>query len=73
MYTLQNKTRLAQQQLLLSGSANKRQLIDLIVGDLMTHKDSLSGTLIVTGSDPVPIQITHGTVSRRIDMMKIIL
>jgi len=39
-------------------------LIDLILADLEAHKDVLNGTLVVTGNDPVPIQINEGVVSK---------
>ena len=47
---------------------NKKQLIELIVADLVSHKDVLKGKLIVTGNDPIPVEISQGAVSRRVEM-----
>ena len=49
-------------------SSNKEQLIDLILTELIYHKDMLNGKLLITGNDPVLIQINQGVVSRRDDM-----
>lgn len=68
MYTLRPTARLPLQKVLLTVSSNKKQLIDLIVDDLVAHKDVLTASLVVTGNDPVPVQISRGVVTRREDM-----
>ena len=35
---------------------------------LVSHKDVLTGKLIVTGNDPIPVEISQGVVSRRVEM-----
>lgn len=67
-YTLRPAAKLPSQKVVLTVSRNKKQLIDLIQADLMTHKDILDGKLVMTGNDPVPIQIYKGVVTRRDDM-----
>lgn len=69
VYTLRNTTRLPQQKVVLTVTDNKAQLIDLIVQDLLLHKnDFTQHRLIVTGSDDVPLQLYNGTVEKRQDM-----
>ena len=69
VYSLLTTTRLPPQSLLLSESSNKKQLIELITSELMTHGDTVYGTLIITGTHPVPIQIQSGILSQRVDLM----
>ena len=64
VYTLRPPARLPAQKVVLTVSSNKTQLIDLILADLEAHKDVLNGKLVVTGNDPVPIQIYQGVVSK---------
>ena len=45
-------------------SRNKKQLLDLISEDFISHNRKL----VITGNDPVPVQIEQGVVSRREDM-----
>lgn len=68
VYTLRPAARLPPQKVVLTVSNNKKQLIDLILADLESHKDMLNGKLVTTGNNPVPVQINHGDVSRRDDM-----
>ena len=42
---------------MLKVSQNKKQLIELVIGDVLIKKDSINGKLVVTGSDPVPVEI----------------
>jgi hypothetical protein len=49
-------------------SSNKKQLIQLILEDLISHKDVLKAKLVVTGNDPTPVEINSGVVIRRQDM-----
>ena len=42
--------------------------MELIVQDLMSHKDTLDGRIIVTGENPIPIEICAATISQREDM-----
>lgn len=67
-YSLRPTTKLPQQKVLLTVSSNKKQLITLILDDLVSHKDSFRSKLIVTGNDPTPVEISQGTVTRRGDM-----
>ena len=67
---------LPSQTVLLSVTANKSQLINFIVEDLKNHKNDLVlHPLIVTGPDPVPIEIVgpsrdsvHGEIIKRNDL-----
>ena len=48
---------------------NKVQLIDLICDDMAFHKDDISQhKLVLTGSDPVPVEINRGVIIKRQDM-----
>ena len=69
MYSLRPTAKLPSQKVVLTVSCNKKQLIDLILTELIYHKDMLNGKLVITGNDPVPIQINQGVVSRRDDMI----
>ena len=69
MYSLRPTAKLPSQKVVLTVSCNKKQLIDLILTELIYHKDMLNGKLVITGNDPVPIQINQGVVSRRNDMI----
>ena len=68
VYTLRPPARLPSQKVVLTVSSNKKQLIDLISADLVSHKDMFNSKLVITGNDPVPVQINEGVVSRRDDM-----
>ena len=68
VYSLCPTAKLPSQKVVLTVSSNKGQLIDLILTELIYHKDMLIGKLMITGNDPVPIQINQGVVSRRDDM-----
>ena len=65
VYTLRPVTRLPSQKAILTVSRNKKQLIDLILADLVSNKDMFNKKLVITGNDPVPVQIEEGVVSRR--------
>ena len=61
------------QKVVLTDIENKRQLIALIVEDLCENvsfpeRVNINRRLVVTGEDPVPIEITKATKSRRRDM-----
>ena len=48
---------------------NKVHLIDLICEDMAFHKDDISQHKpVLTGSDPVPVEINRGVIIRRQDM-----
>ena len=47
---------------------SKKQLVDLISEDLISHKDVYNNKFIITENDPVPVQIEQGIVRRREDM-----
>ena len=68
MYSLRPTAKLPSQKGVLTVSSNTKQLIELILTELIYHKDTLNGKLVITGNDPVPIQINQGVVSRRDDM-----
>ena len=38
------------------------------MADLVSHKNVLKGKLIVTGNDPIPVEISQGAVSRIVEM-----
>ena len=68
MYSLRPTAKLPSQKVVLTVSSKKKQLIDLILTELIYHKDMVNGKLVITGNDPVPIQINQGVVSRSDDM-----
>ena len=69
IYTLRNAAHLPPQKVILTVTSNKAQLISLICEDLISHKeDIVQHKLVVTGSDPVPVEINNGVVIRRQDM-----
>ena len=68
-YTLRNTTRLPPQKVMLTVTRNKVQLIDLICEDMAFHKEYFSQhKLVLTGSDPVPVEINSGVIIKRQDM-----
>ena len=70
VYSLTNTTRLPAQCVILTVSKNKAQLIDIIVDDLKLHADEFqSKRLVVTGKDAVPIELNHGQLIQRPDML----
>ena len=65
MYTLRSTTRLPPQKVLLTVTQNIMQLIELICKDIMTHSHLLIFTikkLVITGADPVPVEINPGSI-----------
>ena len=69
MYTLQNTTPLHPQKVMLTVTRTKVQLIDLICEDMAFHKEYfLQHKLVLTGSDPVPVEINSGVIIKRQDM-----
>ena len=69
VYTLQNTTRLPPQKVMLTVTRNKVQLIDLICEDMAFHKEYFSQhKLVLTGSDPVPVEINSGVIVKRQNM-----
>ena len=68
VYSLRPTAKLPSQKVVLTVSSNTKQLIDLILTKLIYHTDMLNGKLVITGNDPVPIQVNQGVVSRRDDM-----
>lgn len=70
VYSLTNNTRLPVQSVVLAVAKNKAQLIDLIVDDLKLHADEFqSKRLVITGKDAVPVELNHGQLSQRPDML----
>ena len=57
VYSLRPTAKLPSQKVVLTVSSNKKQLIDLILTELIYHNDILNGKLVITGNYPVPIQI----------------
>ena len=50
---------------------NNTQLVDIIMETLLSQKQKLASTnhkLVVTGRDPVPIEISHGMTINREDL-----
>ena len=69
MCTLRNPARLPPQTFMLTVIRNKVQLIDLICEGMAFHKDDISQhKLVLTGSDPVPVEINRGVIIKRQDM-----
>ena len=69
MCTLRNSTRLPPQKCMLTVIGNKVQLIDLICEGIAFHKDDISQhMLVLTRSDPVPVEINRGVIIKRQDM-----
>ena len=69
VYTLRCKARLPPQKVVLTVTTNKAQLIALVIEDLVSHKaDFQKHKLVVTGRDPVPVEIANGCVNKRQDM-----
>ena len=65
MYILRSITRLPPQKVILTVTQNKMQLTELICKDIMTHSHLLIFTtkkLIITGADPVPVDINPGSI-----------
>ena len=69
VYTLRCTARLPPQIVVLTVATNTYQLIALIVEDLVSHKaDFQKHKLVVTGRDPVPVEIANGCVNKCQDM-----
>ena len=69
VYTLRCTAHLPPQKGVLTVTTNKDQLIALIVEDLVSYKaDFQKHKLVVTGGDPVPVEIANGCVNKRQDM-----
>ena len=69
MYTLRNTTRLPPQKVMLTVTLHKVQFIDLMCEDMAFHKDYFSQyKLVITGSDPVSVDINRGVIIKRQDM-----
>ena len=67
VHHLQVNSKLPAQKILLASSKNKKQLMQLIVDDLVLdkkfHEDNTRHhKLVVTGADPMPIEISEGGV-----------
>ena len=63
MYSLQSTTRLPPQKVILTVTQNKMLLIELTCRDIMTHSHLLifmTKKLVITGADPVSVQINPG-------------
>ena len=70
-HQLSLSTQLPSQKVVLTVSYNKVQLIALIVDALQTQKDRIGLTnhkLVVTGPDPVPVEISLGMTIHRADL-----
>ena len=71
---MQVNSKLPAQKILLASSKNKKQLVQLIVDDLVLDKrfpedSTRHHKLVVTGADPVPIEISEdGVVISRADL-----
>ena len=68
-FTLRRTTSLPAQKVILTVTGNKMQLIDLICEDLKAHNDLFTNKkLVVTGNDPIPVEINKGVIIQRQDM-----
>ena len=70
-HQLSQSMHLPPQKVVLAVTYNKIQLVDVIVETLRAQKQQLSSTnhkLVVTGRDPVPVEISHGMTIRREDL-----
>ena len=65
VYTLQITTDVTQQNVILSVTANKKQLINLITQDLISHKHEISPRLTITASAITPVSIYMGEIVHR--------
>ncbi|KAI0219559.1 hypothetical protein LSAT2_028913 [Lamellibrachia satsuma] len=69
VYTLRCTARLPPQKVVLTVTTNKDQLIALIIEDLVSHQaDFQKHKLVITGRDPVPVEIANGCVNKHQDM-----
>ena len=68
VYNLHPSTKMPTQDAILTVTENKKQLIDLIVKDLLQHKEEILSNLIVTGRDSTPIEIDMNTAIERHDL-----
>ena len=68
VYSLSTTTQLPPREVLLSVTKNKKQLIQLIVLDLMSNKAFLDGKVIVTCASPIPVEIAPSNIIQRVDM-----
>ena len=69
VFKLKLTSRLPAAMLLFSVTANKVQIKDYIVKDLIDHKDdAVNHSLIITGAEAVPYEVTDGVVIRRRDL-----
>ena len=58
MFRLKSTSCLPARSLLLSVTSNKTQIINMIIQDFLDHKDDpVPHTLIITGPDPIPIEL----------------
>ena len=58
VFSLKHTSRLPARSLLFSVTTNKVQVINMIIQDLVDHKDDpVTHPLIVTGPDPVPLEL----------------
>ena len=68
VFRLQATSRLPQQTLMLSCTANKVQLINILINDLKQNPVNMEHKLIVTGPDPTPFECVGGEIIHRPDL-----
>ena len=68
VYSLSTTTRLPPREVTLSLRKSKKQLTQLSLLDLMSHKAMLDGNVIVTGASPIPVDIAPSNINRRVDI-----
>ena len=62
VFQLKAMSQLPAQSVLFSVTANKVQMIKMIIQDLLDHKDDqVAHKLVITGPDPVPIELPGTT------------
>lgn len=69
VFKMKLTSKLPAAKLMFSVTANKTQIIDFIIKDLIHHKDdAVTHSLIVTGPESVPYELSGGPVVRRRDL-----
>lgn len=69
VFRLLTTSRLPAANLVLNVTANKVQLIKLIIADFLAHKeDIVSHSLVITGPDSVPVELPGGAILQRFDL-----
>ncbi len=68
VFHLKTTSRLPQQTLMLTNTANKVQLIRLLLHDLVTNPIVSQNKMLETGLEPTPFEYTEGQIIQRPDL-----